>query len=71
MGGVWSIDVVLPFESSLNVRVLVNTCCENLVSTMASDGFGQHKLIYILSPRCHGRGLFKTSCDAFCVLADT
>ena len=41
----------------------------HFVSSLAWDGFGQHKMKYILCPHWNGRGLVNTSCDTFCVLA--
>ena len=39
----------------------------HFVSSMAWEGFGQQKLIYILCPRCHVSGFVNTCWDVFCV----
>ena len=41
----------------------------NFVSSLACDGFDQHKLSYFMCPRWHGMCLVNTSWDTFCVLA--
>jgi len=61
MGGVWSthaeMNFVFPFMGgfwSIQVKI-------HFVFLVSWDGFGQHKLRWILCPRCVGMGLANPS----------
>jgi hypothetical protein len=67
-GSVSSTQVEIHSECSLEWDGFCSTHVEvHFVSSQALDGFGQHMLIWIIFPGCHGRVL--AWWDAFCVFA--
>ena len=66
--GVRSKEVEVHFVNLLALEGFVKACWYTFCASIA--WFGNHKLRYILWPRWHGMGLFNTSWDTICSLAD-